>query len=268
MNEMNKFLFLFSFIFIFVVACAPSQINDSNLNENDGGRIAAPSWCQVDSDCVCGGIDKNTGECFVGNLAYQKEFVDMSRDCPDFCTGIAGHLETKCVNNVCQNVPRDDFNKGSPAAPSEPVFCTADAKLCPDGTAVGRVGPNCEFAPCPGNKLEEEAFPLENDLSYAHWQCEDGSWKMKPEDCFENTCITKDDCQLMGVKGVCGPYMIAGPTKTLHKPPVFYQEKCGGEYCIPVVASCADFENQPRITGVACEVGKCVVKYESVQGIY
>lgn len=29
------------------------------------------------------------------------------------------------------------------------VSCTADALLCPDGSAVGRVGPNCEFAACP-----------------------------------------------------------------------------------------------------------------------
>jgi hypothetical protein len=31
----------------------------------------------------------------------------------------------------------------------EQVFCTADAKLCPDGSYVGRSGPKCEFAPCP-----------------------------------------------------------------------------------------------------------------------
>jgi hypothetical protein len=31
----------------------------------------------------------------------------------------------------------------------EPVFCTADARLCPDGTYVGRSGPKCEFV-CPG----------------------------------------------------------------------------------------------------------------------
>ncbi len=31
----------------------------------------------------------------------------------------------------------------------KPVACPADAKLCPDGSAVGRVAPNCEFAPCP-----------------------------------------------------------------------------------------------------------------------
>lgn len=27
--------------------------------------------------------------------------------------------------------------------------CTMEAKLCPDGSSVGRTGPNCEFAPCP-----------------------------------------------------------------------------------------------------------------------
>jgi hypothetical protein len=30
------------------------------------------------------------------------------------------------------------------------VACTMDAKLCPDGSTVGRVGPDCHFAPCPG----------------------------------------------------------------------------------------------------------------------
>jgi hypothetical protein len=28
------------------------------------------------------------------------------------------------------------------------IACTMEAKLCPDGTAVGRTGPNCEFAEC------------------------------------------------------------------------------------------------------------------------
>jgi len=30
------------------------------------------------------------------------------------------------------------------------IVCTADAKLCPDGSAVSRQGPNCEFPQCPG----------------------------------------------------------------------------------------------------------------------
>jgi len=35
---------------------------------------------------------------------------------------------------------------------NEPVACTMDAKICPDGSAVGRIGPNCEFAACPAPK--------------------------------------------------------------------------------------------------------------------
>jgi hypothetical protein len=40
-----------------------------------------------------------------------------------------------------------------PAASPEPdgalKACTEEAKVCPDGSSVGRTGPNCEFAPCP-----------------------------------------------------------------------------------------------------------------------
>ncbi len=32
---------------------------------------------------------------------------------------------------------------------SQPRACTAEAKMCPDGSYVGRAGPDCEFAPCP-----------------------------------------------------------------------------------------------------------------------
>ncbi len=32
------------------------------------------------------------------------------------------------------------------------TVCTMDAKMCPDGSYVGRTGPNCEFARCPGEK--------------------------------------------------------------------------------------------------------------------
>jgi hypothetical protein len=30
--------------------------------------------------------------------------------------------------------------------------CTKEAKICSDGTAVGRTGPNCEFAACPNKE--------------------------------------------------------------------------------------------------------------------
>lgn len=262
-----------SFFLLFLVACAvvpPQQTGKPDM-------LKDASFCSVDADCVCGGIDKNTGDCFVGNKLYSSANVDFSKDCPDFCTGIAGHLETKCVGNKCMTVPREGWNQPPERActeeakicpdgsavgrtgpncefapcPEEPAMCTADAKECPDGSFVGRIPPSCEFAPCP-----------ESSLSNAHWLCEDGSWKETPEQCFENYCIMKSDCQLMGVTGICGPYMIAGPTKTLHKPPVYYEDRCGQPPCSVVTAMCIDPKDQPRINGFDCVDTKCVIRYE------
>lgn len=41
-----------------------------------------------------------------------------------------------------------------PLAPGGGVACTMEAKLCPDGTGVGRQGPNCEFSACPLPNVE------------------------------------------------------------------------------------------------------------------
>jgi len=51
-------------------------------------------------------------------------------------------------------------------SPLEPVACTMDAKLCPDGSYVGRVPPKCDFAPCPETrtvKLYYYNYELDRD---------------------------------------------------------------------------------------------------------
>lgn len=42
---------------------------------------------------------------------------------------------------------------------AEPVACTADAQICPDGSAVGRVGPDCHFAACPASPTQQTGTP-------------------------------------------------------------------------------------------------------------
>jgi hypothetical protein len=37
--------------------------------------------------------------------------------------------------------------------------CTMEAKICPDGSAVGRSGPSCEFSPCPTTKPKQIITP-------------------------------------------------------------------------------------------------------------
>ncbi len=40
---------------------------------------------------------------------------------------------------------------------SEQIVCTMEAKICPDGTAVGRSGPQCQFEECPTIKETTKA---------------------------------------------------------------------------------------------------------------
>jgi len=78
-----------------------------------------PDFCEADSDCGCG-VLKDTRECFYG----QKEFVDAAEQCPDFCNGIAAHLEIKCIKNQCTQVQKNRCaNYGVDECPSDCVVC-------------------------------------------------------------------------------------------------------------------------------------------------
>ena len=62
--------------------------------------------------------------------------------------------------------------------------CTEEAKICPDGSAVGRTGPNCTFAPCPsivGN--DTDAHGCKPSAGYS-W-CEAKQKCVRP---FEEPC--------------------------------------------------------------------------------
>jgi len=53
-----------------------------------------------------------------------------------------------CPGEVSPPSSTGGVTKTSPGK-TRPVACTMDAKVCADGSAVGRVGPSCEFAKCP-----------------------------------------------------------------------------------------------------------------------
>jgi hypothetical protein len=57
--------------------------------------------CKADSDCACG-TDIATHKCAFGPAPK----IDTSRQCPDFCTGIAGHMKIACVEGTCKQVKR------------------------------------------------------------------------------------------------------------------------------------------------------------------
>jgi len=100
--------------------------------------------------------------------------------------------------------------------PEMPVACTMDAKICPDGSAVGRIGPNCKFAPCPnaddpntgvwhetgcyedGNVVVCPAIPPENyEPDYP------GEYRY-----VKYLCSGEEDARKMGGETSCKPYSL------------------------------------------------------------
>src|SRR3989338_6030712 len=92
------------------------------------------------------------------------------------------------------------------AVTEQPVACTKEAKICPDGTAVGRIPPNCEFEECPttnGCNYDSEAKKYvgksADECSRIKFQCEQ-NWQY-----FEDECGC--GCQLVQEepKNYCSP---------------------------------------------------------------
>jgi len=52
----------------------------------------------------------------------------------------------------------------------EQIACTLEAKICPDGSAVGRMGPNCEFAECPGESGSPSTSSGQSEIDISDWK--------------------------------------------------------------------------------------------------
>lgn len=72
-------------------------------------------------------------------------------------TAKQGAVESGVVHTNVDSTPVATTTKPTDTIPhippvlkaDEPVACQMDAKICPDGSGVGRTGPTCEFALCP-----------------------------------------------------------------------------------------------------------------------
>lgn len=105
-----------------------------------GDNRACEEWALLRGDCPWGGM-KTTG------------YITIDQK---YCAWSGGQTfsvpDSVCIFKNGSKCSTIDFYNGkceTKASPINPVACTMEAKLCPDGSAVGRTGPNCEFAPCP-----------------------------------------------------------------------------------------------------------------------
>lgn len=70
-----------------------------------------------------------------------------------FILGVIGLIIAFLILNV---LAKNDLHDNELPKTPDQVFCTQEAKLCPDGrTYVSREGPNCEFQECPTVEPED-----------------------------------------------------------------------------------------------------------------
>lgn len=104
-------------LLLFLIGCSQSfQCDDGRIVDDLSAceeMSVDKSSCEYDSDCVCGGMDTDTGECFVGNRDYYEANVDKSMECSEFCYGTSNSRVTRCLNDRCTVVEKEKFQDSS-----------------------------------------------------------------------------------------------------------------------------------------------------------
>jgi hypothetical protein len=94
--------------------------------------------------------------------------------------------------------------------------CTEEAKICPDGSAVARTGPRCEFAACPTGGAKPEGIISETEArSIAEKTCIKGGESLAPGYYNENSKTWWFDANLNATRPGCNPAcVVSAETKT------------------------------------------------------
>jgi len=111
--------------------------------------------------------------------------------------------------------------------------CTLEALVCPDGSAVGRIGPNCEFAPCPGEGTtsagggSEEPVPCTGDARL----------------CADGTSVGREgpNCEFAPCPGECDPGVCKDPVPDVAFAPCD-DGSLAGAFCMPDEAGECDWQ--------------------------
>jgi len=141
-----------------------------------------------------------------------------------FLALFSGFLFGVNFNLIKEKLSNDLFRKKA---------CTLEAKVCPDGTVVGRIPPNCDFAPCPAIKKEKE---IKGEIcgGIANLQCPKG-YRCQIEERYPDAsgfCV-KDENQFVCPKE---DYIDCMPGPDPKKP------ECDSQYIKWVKQNCPNFK--------------------------
>lgn len=169
LTGMMRFVIVSAALASLVVACSGGEVavgandktNQKLQTTKSGGATGNGSTCSwaetvvADTTTTAGSTSYNVGQDF--------KSPDGCNDCSCSDKGIM------CTQRACSTPP------------SQGQACTDEAKQCPDGSYVGRTGPNCEFAQCPSGNVA-----CQQDAK----QCPDGSYVGRTGPKCEFVCPT------------------------------------------------------------------------------
>ncbi len=142
----------------FLAGMQYQKVTSSNQTANQINPTPTPHCNRYETICDPSYTDPN------GGCAPKRICVDPSpTPAPDFPTAAnqtcGGRDNTQCPKGYYCEYLGDNLYAGGKCVKEDPpqldppqYACTDDAKTCPDGSSVGRTGPNCKFATCPGKK--------------------------------------------------------------------------------------------------------------------
>jgi putative hemolysin len=161
---MKKPIILLFIVFItcFMIFISGCEIKAENKLSDNTGNVGIANPASV--NCIDNGgkleiaTDANGGQyglCKLPDGTICEEWDYFKGDCPKntsadcgICPQFSSPAPGFCTNGNIVDGGKDECGCQMPPK-CEAVACTEEAKLCPDGSSVARIGPDCEFAACP-----------------------------------------------------------------------------------------------------------------------
>jgi len=138
---MSRTTFASSVVVLLLVGCGGSSVpvgktdqTDQQLQtKKDGSATGNGTTCSWADTALYETVQASKPGVLVPTYALGDDFtsIDGCNSCVCAAKGIM------CTVKTCE----------------EPKGCTLEAKVCPDGSSVGRSGPKCEFTACPGDAV-------------------------------------------------------------------------------------------------------------------
>lgn len=134
------------------LGCGPIDVSDLFIKWNEYVRMAATEGKEDRSFCHLTLNRKRVTGRWCGRCLPGYSSDDTTNE--DVCAATLCTADQHVVSNVCEACPAGTTNAAGDDASSvdtacDIALCSTELKICPDGSGVGRTGPDCEFAPCP-----------------------------------------------------------------------------------------------------------------------